>query len=77
MILQNKVAVVTGGSRGIGKAIAEKFAAEGASVAILYSSNSASADAVVEEIRNAGGTAEGLSGAMSKTPTRSGRRSTM
>ena len=58
MILQNKVAVVTGGSRGIGKAIAEKFAAEGASVAILYSSNSASADAVVEEIRNAGGIAK-------------------
>ena len=58
MKLQNKVAVVTGGSRGIGKAIAEKFAAEGASVAILYSSNSASADAVVEEIRNAGGTAK-------------------
>lgn len=58
MILQNKVAVVTGGSRGIGKAIAEKFAAEGASVAILYSSNSASADAVIEEIRNAGGTAK-------------------
>lgn len=58
MMLQNKVAVVTGGSRGIGKAIAEKFAAEGASVAILYSSNSASADAVVEEIRNAGGTAK-------------------
>ena len=58
MILQNKVAVVTGGSRGIGKAIAEKFAAEGASVAILYSSNTASADAVVEEIRNAGGTAK-------------------
>lgn len=58
MILQNKVAVVTGGSRGIGKAIAEKFVAEGASVAILYSSNSASADAVVEEIRNAGGTAK-------------------
>ena len=69
MILQNKVAVVTGGSRGIGKAIAEKFAAEGASVAILYSSNSASADAVVEEIRNAGGTAKAY-------PTRSGRRST-
>lgn len=58
MILQNKVAVVTGGSRGIGKAIAEKFAAEGASVAILYSSNLASAEAVVEEIRNAGGTAK-------------------
>lgn len=58
MILENKVAVVTGGSRGIGKAVAEKFAAEGASVAILYSSNSASAEAVVEEIKNAGGTAK-------------------
>ena len=58
MILENKVAVVTGASRGIGKAVAEKFAAEGASVAILYSSNTASADAVVEEIKNAGGNAK-------------------
>ena len=76
MILQNKVAVVTGGSRGIGKAIAEKFAAEGASVAILYSSNSASADAVVE-VSEMPEEPRRLISAMSKTPTRSGRRSTM
>ncbi|MCI8388239.1 MAG: 3-oxoacyl-[acyl-carrier-protein] reductase [Clostridiales bacterium] len=57
-MLTGKTAVVTGGSRGIGRAIAVRFAKEGANVAILYSSNSASADAVVAEIEAEGGHAK-------------------
>ena len=55
MTLVNKVAVVTGGSRGIGAAIARKLAAEGAAVAIVYKSNTAQANTVVESITAAGG----------------------
>lgn len=51
MKLKNKIALVTGGSRGIGAAIAQRLAAEGANVAITYVSNKAAADAVVEKIR--------------------------
>ena len=51
------VALVTGASRGIGKAIALELAASGASVAVNYASNAGLADAVVEEITASGGTA--------------------
>lgn len=57
MELKGRVALVTGGSRGIGKAIAKGLAAEGADVTLTYGSNQTAADAVVEEIRAAGGTA--------------------
>jgi len=57
MKLQGKVAVVTGGSRGIGKAIAETFAREGAHVVVNYVSASAEASRVVEEIETGGGSA--------------------
>jgi 3-oxoacyl-[acyl-carrier protein] reductase len=57
MKLQGKVAVVTGGSRGIGKAITKTFAREGAHVVVNYVRASAEANKVVEEIRTAGGTA--------------------
>ncbi len=53
-MLKNKVAVVTGGSRGIGKAIALKLASQGANVVVNYTSNSAAADEVVKEIEALG-----------------------
>ena len=55
--LEGKVAIVTGSSRGIGKAIAERFAREGAKVAVNYVSNARDADAVADAIRSGGGEA--------------------
>ncbi|MCO4878971.1 3-oxoacyl-ACP reductase family protein [Paraburkholderia caribensis] len=56
--LKGKLALVTGASRGIGAAIAARLAREGASVIVHYASSSARAEAVVKEIRDAGGEAE-------------------
>lgn len=57
MTLKGKKALVTGGSRGIGSAIAKRLAAEGADVAITYAGNQAAADATVAAIESAGGKA--------------------
>jgi len=58
--LQDRVALVTGGSRGIGRAICEKLGSLGAMVLVNYANNAAKAEEVVSTIQSAGGKAEAL-----------------
>lgn len=55
--LDDKVAIVTGGSRGMGRGYCERFAKEGAKVALIYHSNNEAADDVIRAITDNGGTA--------------------
>lgn len=65
--LQNRVALVTGGSRGIGTAIALALAGAGASVAVNYRQHGEEAEAVAGEIRWAGGRAVALKADVSES----------
>jgi 3-oxoacyl-[acyl-carrier protein] reductase len=69
MRLEGKVAIVTGGSRGIGAAIAKTLAREGAAVAVNYRSGQTQAEEVVSEIETAGGKAIAVQGDVSDYAT--------
>ena len=60
MLLEGKVAIVTGASRGIGKAIAQQFIAQGAKVAFTYRSSAEAAAALERELSAGGGTVKGF-----------------
>jgi 3-oxoacyl-[acyl-carrier protein] reductase len=66
MRLKNKVAIVTGGGRDIGKAVSLKLAAEGAKVVINYFGSEEKANETVKEIKNLGGEAIAIKGDVTK-----------
>ena len=67
MISEGRLALVTGGGRGIGRAIAVRLAQEGADVAISYRSNDAAAEEVAAEVRETGRRCELFKGDVAET----------
>ena len=65
--LSGKVAIVTGASKGIGAAIARRFAEAGAAVAVNYASDKAGAERLVEEIKREGGKAVAIQANVAKS----------
>ena len=72
MLLEGKIAIVTGASRGIGRAIAATLAAEGATVVVNYQANAAAAEEVVSAITAAGGRALAVAADVSDTAAAEG-----
>lgn len=66
MSLENKIAIVTGGSRDIGRAVSEALAAEGAKVVVNFFNNASEGEATVAAIHKAGGEAIAVKGDMTK-----------
>lgn len=66
MSLENKIAIVAGGARDIGRAVSEALAAQGAKVVVNYFNNAADGEATVAAIREAGGEAIAVKGDMTK-----------
>ncbi len=66
MLLQGKIAIITGASRGIGKSIAQSFIAQGATVAFTYRSSEEKALELEQELTGNGGTAKGFKSDASK-----------
>ena len=66
MSIKSKVAIVTGGSRDIGRAVSETLAAQGAKVVVNYFNNAAEGEATVAAIKGAGGEAVAVKGDMTK-----------
>jgi 3-oxoacyl-[acyl-carrier protein] reductase len=60
MRLKDQIALVTGGSRGIGRAVVKAFAAEGAKVAVVYRGSKEAAESLVAEVAQTGGVARAL-----------------
>jgi 3-oxoacyl-[acyl-carrier protein] reductase len=67
-ILSGKAALVTGGSRGIGASIAKRLAADGAAVAITYTSGQQKAEEMVRSIESVGGRALAIRADTSPVP---------
>jgi acetoacetyl-CoA reductase len=67
--LAGRVAIVTGGARGIGRAVCESLAADGCAVVVNYQGSAAAAGELVEGIRAAGGSAEAVPGSVADPAT--------
>ena len=76
MRFEGKTALVTGGSRGIGRACVAQLASEGAAVAFLYRSNQAAAESLVAELAAAPGPRPGHPGRRCRLPAGALNRST-
>ena len=69
MQLKDQIALVTGGSRGIGRGIVKAFAREGAKVAFVYRGNKEAADSLTQEVSQTGGTVLPLQGDVAEPAT--------